>query len=280
MVLDHILRFYLPQEIQQLLSSADRKRRYYDVSASVKGLLYYLGERFGVVFGRLVPSVSVGRLHYYIVSLIDILRVTDKRLLMVSDVTREQQLSCLAVLCKPKLDACRAEQVSRIGIAHLYAIAYVYLLIVFVRHKAGYRSLCVSHCIKRLNVLAALAPALSGAPLGFKLLDMRRIAQHYRAQVAGRFCSVYLSREAACIQQRQQSRVVDVSVGEQHKVNAGGWAGDFLVLKVVYALLHAEIDKEFLSAGFDIGTASCDLVGSAEEYKFHKDGSPRFICFN
>ena len=38
--------------------------------------------------------------------------------------------------------------------------------------------------------------------------------------------------------------------------------------------------EALLAAGFDICAAARYLVGSAEKYKFHKDSSPRFICFN
>ena len=146
-----------------------------------------------------------------------------------------------------------------------------------MRLKACYRTLCIRHCVKRLDLLITFTLALTRTPLGFKLLNVRRVTQHYRAKVAGRFCSVDLSCKAACIQKRQQTRMVDVGVGEQHEVNRRRRTGDFFVLKVVYALLHSEIDKEFLSAAFDICTAARYLVGSAQEYQFHKDSSPRFF---
>ena len=80
---------------------------------------------------------------------------------------------------------------------------------------------------------------------------------------------VYLAAESARKEQGKQSRVVDVGVGEEHKIYIGGSYGYLDVFEDVLALFHSEIDKEFLAASLDICAAARDLVGSAYEHHFH-----------
>ena len=81
---------------------------------------------------------------------------------------------------------------------------------------------------------------------------------------------MYLALETACIEQWEKSRMVDMSVCEQYKIYIAGSGGYLDILINVLALFHAEIYEKFLTAGFDISTASCDLMVSTDKHHFHK----------
>lgn len=57
--------------------------------------------------------------------------------------------------------------------------------------------------------------------------------------------------------------MVDVSVGEQYKVDLSGGNGEVLVLKNVFSLFHAAVDKAVLTTAGEKGTAASYFMGCA-----------------
>ena len=81
---------------------------------------------------------------------------------------------------------------------------------------------------------------------------------------------MYLTLNAAGKQQRNQSRMVYMSMSKQYKIYFPRRCGYLFVLKRIKALLHTEINKKSFSAGFDISTASRYLVSRSDKGSFHK----------
>ncbi len=169
---------------------------------------------------------------------------------------------------------------SRIAEKDIDALADIDRSFVFVRNKELYRADSVVHSVERLVVVLAAALSLTAAPLGFKFLNVSTVAEHNAAKVSSCNSRVYLAAEASGVEQREQSRVVDMGVCEQHEVDISGSYRYLDVFKNVLALLHTEIHEEFLAAGFYICTASCDFMGRADEHHFHKYLPPVVSLYN
>ena len=89
---------------------------------------------------------------------------------------------------------------------------------------------------------------------------MRRVPQHDTAQLHGRDGGVDLAPEAVVRQQRQKTGMVDMGMGDEHKVDLAGGYGQGLVLVHIFALLHAVVDEETLPCRFQHGAAAGHLV--------------------
>ena len=109
----------LTDKIEDLLRSADRKRRDHNVSVTIQCSLDDLRELFDVLVGPVMGAVAVSALHHHIIRLIRIMRVLDQRLILVSDIAGEHDLFLYAVLVDPDLDGRGAEQMADISKAYL-----------------------------------------------------------------------------------------------------------------------------------------------------------------
>ena len=162
---------------------------------------------------------------------------------------------------------------SRITELYGYSLTYFALCLITVRNEKLNSSDSVVHSVERLIVLLSAAAGLSAAPFRFKLLNVSRVAEHYRAKARSSLCRVYLTLKSACIQKRQESRVVDMSVCQKHEIYLRRCNGYLNILKDVLALLHTKVNEKPFSARLNVCTASCNLVGSADKSHFHKVSS-------
>ena len=64
--------------------------------------------------------------------------------------------------------------------------------------------------------------------------------------------------------------MVDVGVGQEHRVNAGGGHRQGDILKCVDALLHAAVHQILGVAHFQQSAGTGDLVTGADELYLHK----------
>ena len=77
---------------------------------------------------------------------------------------------------------------------------------------------------------------------------MRRVPQHDTAQLHGGDGGVDPAPEAVVRQQRQKTGMVDMGMGDEHKVDLAGGYGQGLVFVRILALLHAVVNEETLPA--------------------------------
>jgi len=138
-----------------------------------------------------------------------------------------------------------------------------------VRHKLLEDGFRVLHDIERNIRFLAAARALAVAPFGFKLLNVRAVAQHDVAEVVGGSCGVHRTLESVFIQQRQETGVIHMRVGEQYRIDFSGDGGQAYILVEILALLHAVVHKDVLAAEFEVCTAACNLVIRADKGDFH-----------
>ena len=123
--------------------------------------------------------------------------------------------------------------------------------------------------IQRLGRRLAGAGGLAPLPLGLGHLDVRCVAQHDAAQVAGRLRGVDRAAKALLIQQRQVAGVVHVCVRDEHELDLRRRDGDGNVLKQVPSLLHAAVDQAVVPADLEQGAAAGHLVVGADKCQLH-----------
>src|SRR5699024_266578 len=99
--------------------------------------------------------------------------------------------------------------------------------------------------------------------------DVGTVPQHDAAQVRGGEGGDYLPRKALLAQERDISRVVDVSVGQKHIVDLPRRHRQLLVLIQVRSLLHPAVDEDPPPAGLQKMAAYGHLVGRADKSKLH-----------
>ena len=75
--------------------------------------------------------------------------------------------------------------------------------------------------------------------------------------------------EAVLIELGNHAGVVDVGVGQEHRLDHAGTDGQGDILEHVGALLHAAVHHVILTAHFQQRTAAGDLMGSADKLNFH-----------
>ena len=207
-----------------------------------------MGEAFGIVGRGIVEPVAVGGFHDDVIRLRDIARVVDEGLVEVAHIARKDELFGDVLLGDPQLDTRGPEQMARVDEPDGDPVAELFDLVVDVWLELGDRRLRVPHGVHRLDLLAAGAFALAVFPLGLKLLDVRGVAQHDAAEIAGRVGRADRAPEAQLCQQGKAAGVVDMRVGQQHIVDFPRRKGDLLMLIFIGALLHAAVDEDFLPA--------------------------------
>ena len=196
---DQVLFLDLTDEVQHFLCPAYGKTRYNQVSSAKECFLDNCGEVFLVIaLRRFMQPVAVGRLHDHIVCRVRVLRILQKRLIFVSDITgkydflrdrafrradRAARRSTVCILCKPELDARGPEQVSDIRETELHSVAQLIFLPVAIPLKQPQAGESILHRVGWLNLLPdAGAGTLFVLPFRFLLLNMRTVTQHDVAQ--------------------------------------------------------------------------------------------------
>ena len=156
-----------------------------------------------------------------------------------------------------------------VGQADGHAVVDLNYLVVPAGDHSPHYACDVVKVVYRLDRRAACAHGLAGFPLCLLHLDVRRVAQHYVAQLAGRGAGVYRAAEALLIERGQHPGVVDVRMGQQHEIQLARGDGQGSVLIEVPALLHAVIDNALLVADFDISAAAGHFMRGAYKSYLH-----------
>ena len=250
----------LPQKIQHLLCASHGKAGHYHVAAPVKGALQNFCQLCHIVRPGVVVAVAVGGLHEHIVCLLDIGGVFYDGLIQIADIAGEHQLCGGAALGDPQLDAGRTQQVSHVHEPRFDARGKLDALAVLHAPEQAAGGFGILYGVHGLYRLCAGALGLAVFPLGFKLLNMRRVPQHDAAQLHRGDGGVDPAPEAVVRQQRQKAGMVDMGMGDEHKVDLAGGYGQRLVFVHILALLHAVVDEEPLPCRFQHGAAAGHLV--------------------
>ena len=119
--------------------------------------------------------------------------------------------------------------------------------------------------IKRLVHIVSGALGFTVAPLGLKLLDMRRVHKHYIAQLCARFCKIYFAAKAGFVKKRNFARMVNMRMGKQKGIYVARRTRQIAIFIDILALLHAAVDKNFFAAGFKQGARAGHFMSSAQK---------------
>lgn len=101
---------------------------------------------------------------------------------------------------------------------------------------------------------------------------MGAVAQQYGEQICRGGRGVDGPSKALCCQARQQAAVIDVRVGQQHKIDLARVKGEGSVIAVFgfgAALHHAAVDQETAAIGLYQIARPGDLLGRAQKCDLH-----------
>jgi len=127
--------------------------------------------------------------------------------------------------------------------------------------------------VERGHRPAAVTAAAAARPFGFHFLDVGAVLQHDAEQIPGGRGAVYLAGESGLDHARQESRMVDMGVGEQKKVHPARLIDGGIQIAAFdgfVALVHAAIDGKAGSGGFDDMAGTGDGPRRAEKFDLHE----------
>ena len=182
-----------------------------------------------------------------------------------ADVAGEHQ-PLVAAFGDPKIDGGRAQDVA--GLEELERQVLPEIedpAIGYADHEVLHRD-GVPQRVERLALGQRLAVALE--ELVVLLLDVPRIGQHDRAQVAGGGGAVHRAVEPLLDQERQPAGVVDVRVTQHHAIDPPGIEGQPRVQRVGLgpaALEQPGVEQDPGSRGLEQVHRAGDLAGGAPE---------------
>ncbi len=139
----------LAKEEEQLLCTTDRKGGNNHISAGSQRLVNNFSKFFGIVLHLFMFPVSVGRFHHYIIRCMQILRIPDDWLVLVSDITGKDQFSGDIVLCCPNFNRSTAQQMPGIGKTNTHTLTEFYAFSIFAAFQKLDSRLCIVNGIQR-----------------------------------------------------------------------------------------------------------------------------------
>ena len=260
----------LPDGVEHLLCPAHGEGGDHQIAAPVQCLLDVARQlRHHVAPVLFVKPVTVGGFNHQEVCFRYRLGVVDQGLVGVAHVAAEYDLSGLLPLGEPQLNGSGTQQMTGIVHAQDDALGHLQNLPVPAGPQQPKGGGSVIHIVHRLHCRVARPLGLSGLPLGFRFLNVGRIHQHDAAQVTGGFRGVDGPGEAVLAQLGQHTGVVNVGMGQEHRLDGGGIHRHRHILKNVRPLLHAAVHQIVSLSNFQQRAAAGDLMGRADELDFH-----------
>ena len=260
----------LPDEVQKLLGAAHGEGGNHHVAALGHGLVDDLGQIVGIAPHLGVVAVAVGGLHDDIIRPGKVAGVPDDGLVHIAQVAGEDQLLGDAVLRGGDGDAGAAQQMAGIGKADTDPFAQLHILAVFTGSDILLHILRVLHGVEGLHPGRAGTLRLAVFPLGVGLLNMGGVQQHDVHEVGRQAGGEDAALEPLLHQHGHPAGMVDMGVGDEHKVNAAGMEGQGLVVHLVPSLLQPAVDEYLLSVDLQAVAAAGDALVGAVKAQFHR----------
>ena len=124
----------------------------------------------------------------------------------------------------------------------------------------------------------AAAGVLGALPFGVFAHEAHRVVPQDLGQFDSRQRRVNFAAEALLDQLGDAAGMVDVRVRQQHRVDRIGGVGERIVVGVLpFALMHAAVHEETMSAGFEQIVGAGHFFGGAAEFQQHEQ--PSFAAF-
>jgi uracil phosphoribosyltransferase len=259
------------QIVDDLLRAAHGERRNEHPAAAGRRLAHDGAEALAHVGCRHVVAVAVRRLEDDDVGAARRMGVADDRQPGAPDVAGEHEARCPARLLALEHDARRPENVPRVDERGADAGDDVEWIVVRHGDDVPHELRDVGLRVQRGDVGLAVARQV----LGVLRLDVSRIRQHDRAQIARRRRAVDGTAIAVAGEQRKPPGVVDVCVREHHGgeiLDAHGDAQVLLVRLAAAPLEQPEVEENRPAADAQDVAGAGHFPGGAEELDFHDRG--------
>ena len=194
-----------------------------------------------------MTPITVGGFNKQIVSISYALRVLNKRLIRISDISGKDDFFRFAIFCGPHLYAGRSQEMPHICKSHLYAIKNFNLPAVFHGSKKLNGTHGILHGIKRNVRILILSFCFLVSPLSLEFLNVGTVPKHNVAKITGCFCCVNISFKSLCIKGGDESRMINVCMGKEYRIKISGSKWQIHVLENIYSLLHAPVDHYLMT---------------------------------
>ena len=259
--LDEAVLLDVADEVQKLLGAAHRKAGDDHVTALIQRGLDDLRQVADIIRRGAVGAVAVGGFHDHIVGPVHGDGIPQQGLADVADIAGEHENLLSVAFPDGDLDGSGAQQMAHVHHADGDAVEDVHAVVIAAGHELAVNAKGVLLGVEGLHQGLAAALVLAVLVLRVAFLNVGRVQQHDLAQVGGGLGGVHMAPEAVLVQQRQIAAVVDVGVGEQHRVQTSFGDGQGRIFVQVCALFHAVVDHDVLAAGLQQKTAAGDLMG-------------------
>ena len=262
----------LAQKIENLLGALQRKGGNDDIAAPrhrrIDGVVEFPHRGFQL----LVQAIAIGGFHHHGVGRRRNIGVAQNGPAAIAEVAGEKHAVTPALLFQLQQNGGRAEDMSGVVEGGANPLGQFHRLA--VRHMASKTLETVEHIqrgVQRLHLGGAavsLPRQFALAVLRLLLLQAGGVEQHQSRQLERWRGADDLTLETALDQQRNASAVVEMGVGQQQVVDAGGIeaeGGRVLFIEFPPALVHAAVDENPLAGAFDhVAGAGDALIGAVE----------------
>ena len=160
---------------------------------------------------------------------------------------------------------------TRIHKSYAYSICHINFFVVIAADQTADRTNCIIDIIQRNYFCSSGSLSFSVFPLCFEHLNVRTVPQHNIAQIRCRFCCKNLSAESSLVQKWKLSGMIDMCMCQKHHINITGSNRNLLIFKLIRSLFHSAVNQNIFPTGFQIRTASCDLMCCPQKCNPHKN---------
>ena len=216
-----------------------------------------------------MEPVTVGGLDHQVFRFRNGLGVVDDGLVGVAHVAAENDFPGFLALGQPQFNGGRAQQMSRVVHPEDDALGHLENLLILAGPQQPDGGLRVVHVIDRLHRGLTCPFRLPALPLGLGLLNVGAVQQHNPAQVTGGLGGVDGSGEAVLAQLGQHTRMVNMGMGQEHRLNLPRVHRQGHILENIRSLLHTAVHQIEPASHLQQGAAAGDLMGGADELNFH-----------
>ena len=239
-----LILLYLPEQVQKLLSTSNRKCRHYHITAPVQGSLGYLYKIINVINALIMEPVSISGFHYHIIRIMNVLRVSDKRFIKITQISGEHYLLRNSVFIYQNLNGRRSQQMSGIYKPNLNSVPKLHNFIVVNTAKMLQYSIYIIEIIDRSHSVSPCSLTLTIFILSLLHLNMCRIPEHYVNQVFRCPCGNHRSVKAILVSIWNHTGMVDMGMCQKYVINIRIFHRQGSILIMLDPLLHAAVNHD------------------------------------
>lgn len=219
-------------------------------------------------------TITVGGLHDDVVGLGKWMWIAHQRTIFLSDVAGEDQPTHVIVNRDPNFEHGGAENVPGVVVRDFNALTQFNRFAILHRLEERARPLGIRHRVQRNLGMAAATSFTTVATLlvrGVLFLNAGGITHDDARKVNARWRGEDSSLEAVPDEAGNEAAVIEVSVGKEEKINAGGIEGPILPVPRLPGTLLEEpaVDEDAPAASVEKVSRAGDLSIGAKELKLH-----------